>query len=149
MKLVEGAKFKQPPLYQVSSEENEVLREYFHTSLESGLIKPSDAPFSSPVIFVRKEDGTKRLCVDFRNVNQVTVRNCYSMPLISKITGRIRKSKWFSKIDLVSAFTKIRINSLVVKRRHFNSVWNISIKSMLFGLKNALLTFQRYINSVF
>jgi hypothetical protein len=122
IKLVEGAKLKQRRLYQVSSEENKILRKYIKTSSESGLEKLCDASFSSPVIIVRKEDGTKRLCVGYRNLNQVTVRDCYSMPLISEITGRIGKSRWFSKKDLVSAFNQIRMNSLDSQKTAF-STW--------------------------
>lgn len=73
--------------------------------LASGLIKPSMSPFASPILLVRKKDGTQRFCVDYRRLNTVTVKNKFPMPVVDELAG----AKWFSKLDLRVRYHQVRM----------------------------------------
>src|SRR4029077_8455419 len=77
------------PLYPLSPAELEVLRQYLQENLEKGFIRYSKSPAGSPILFVPKKDGTLRLCVDYRGLNAVTIKNRYPLPLISEIMDRV------------------------------------------------------------
>ena len=102
----------QPPaglLYRMNRDELEVLHKTLTDLLARGLIRPSQSPAASPVIFVRKPGGGLRFCVDYRGLNDVTVKNRYPLPLIQETLERLSKAVYFTKLDVVAAFHKIRI----------------------------------------
>ena len=76
------------------------LKNQLNQLLEQGFIKPSVLPWGAPVLFQKKKDGTFHLCIDFRGLNQCTIKNKYHLPRISELLDRLEKSKIFSKIDL-------------------------------------------------
>ena len=105
--LVDGAKPVVRPIYNLSENELKALKEYVDDYLKKGFIRPSTSPFGSPVLFVKKPDGSLRLCVDYRALNRMTVKNRHPLPLIRETLDRLCKARYFTKIDLLSTFNQI------------------------------------------
>ena len=82
---------------------------YLDENLEKGFIQPSKSPAGAPILFVKKKDGSLRLCVDYRGLNKLTVRNRYPLPLIPELLDRLRIARVFSKIDLRGTYNLVRI----------------------------------------
>ena len=97
------------PIYNLSRKELDILREYLDTALEKGWIRPSKSPAGAPILFVPKADGTMRLCVDYRGLNKVTIKNRYPIPLVSEMLDRLLKVKVFTKLDLRDAYYRLWI----------------------------------------
>jgi hypothetical protein len=95
------------PIYPLSQHELMVLKECLDENLAKGRIRPSQSSAASPVLFVPKKDGTLRLCVDYRGLNKITVKNRYPLPLISEILDRASGAKFFSKLDVKDAYYRI------------------------------------------
>jgi RNase H-like domain found in reverse transcriptase/Reverse transcriptase (RNA-dependent DNA polymerase)/Integrase zinc binding domain/Chromo (CHRromatin Organisation MOdifier) domain/Integrase core domain len=145
--LEEGAKPVYGPIYNLSETELQVLKEYIETHLQRGFIRPSTSPFGSPVLFVKKPDGSLRLCVDYRALNRITVKNRYPLPLISELLDRVRRAKWFTKLDLRSAFHQLRIAQGDEWKTAFRTRYgHFEYLVMPFGLTNAPASFQAYAN---
>ena len=108
--MVEGKEPPWGPIYTLSKMELQVLREYLHTLLKSGKIRPSKSPAGAPILFVPKDDGRSlRLCVDYRGLNKVTILNPYPLRLINELRDRVRGAKIFTKLDLKAGNNLIRI----------------------------------------
>ncbi len=93
----------------MSRYELNVLKKYLITHLDKGLIRASSSPTASPVLFVQKPRGGVRFFVDYRRLNALTVKNRYPIPLIKETLQQLAKAKWYSKIDIMVAFNKTRI----------------------------------------
>ena len=90
---------KQPPygpIYNLGSVELETLKTYIKANLASGFIRPSKSPAGAPILFVRKKDGSLRLCIDYRGLNNLTIKNCYPLPLIGESLDRLGCAKRFT-----------------------------------------------------
>ena len=147
--LVDGAKPVVRPIYNLSENELKALKEYVDDYLKKGFIRPSTSPFGSPVLFVKKPDGSLRLCVDYRALNRMTVKNRHPLPLIRETLDRLCKARYFTKIDLLSAFNQIRIALGEEWKTAFRTRYgHFEYCVMPFGLTNAPATFQAFINSV-
>ena len=137
------------PLYNMSSEELQVLKKYLVENLDKGFIEPSQAPFASPVLFVKKPNGGLRFCIDFRKLNELTRKDRYPLPLIDETLSRLNKAKVFSKLDIRQAFHRIRMNpdseELTTFRTRYGSY---KCKVLPFGLTNGPATYQRYMNDI-
>jgi hypothetical protein len=96
-------------LYQLSPTEQKALSEFITEGLEKGIIRESVSPTGAPILFIPKKDGILHLCIDYRRLNAITVKNRHPLPLISKILNRLNGSTIFSKIDLKNAYYRIRI----------------------------------------
>jgi hypothetical protein len=107
--LEPGARVPYGPIYPLSQKELAELRKYIDENLKNGRIRESKSPAGAPILFVPKADGGLRLCVDYRGLNKVSVKNRYPLPLISEILDRLAGSKVFSKIDIQDAYYRIRI----------------------------------------
>jgi hypothetical protein len=107
--LVEGQTLPYGPTYSLSPQELGELREYLDENLKLGRIRLSKSPAGAPILFVPKKDGSLRLCVDYRGLNRVTVKNRYPLSQISKIIDRVAGAKFFSEIDIMEAYYRIRI----------------------------------------
>ncbi|KAJ1043540.1 hypothetical protein NDA10_005459 [Ustilago hordei] len=109
LELIEGGKPPQGPLYLKGPKEMSELRRYLDENLEKGFIRPSKSPARSPVLFVPKKDGGLRLCVDYRGLNEITVKNRAPLPLIEEQLFLLRKARIYTKLDLRAAYNLIRI----------------------------------------
>lgn len=135
------------PIYNLSSTELVALSDYIHMALERGWISHSTSPAGAPILFVPKKDGTLRLCVDYRGLNKVTVKNRLALPLISEILDRVSGARVFSKIDLRDAYHRIPIRGVDRWKSAFRTRYgHFEYNVMPFGLTNAPATFQGYIN---
>src|ERR1041384_7997977 len=85
------------------------LKKQLAELLQKGFIRPSVSPFGAPVLFVHKKEGTLRLCVDYRALNKITIKNKYPLPQIEELTDRLVGAKYFSKLDLYFGYHQIRI----------------------------------------
>jgi hypothetical protein len=135
------------PIYNLSEKELKVLREYLQEGLERGWIRESTSPAGSPILFVPKKDGELRLCVDYRGLNKLTVKNRYPLPLTSEILDRLSKATCFTKLDLRNAYHRVRIREGDEWKTAFRTRYgHFEYLVMPFGLANAPATFQAYIN---
>jgi hypothetical protein len=137
------------PLYKQSAEELEATKLYITENLHKGFLEPSSAPFTSPLLMVRKPDRGLRFCVDYRKLNALTKKDRYPLPLIDKLLQRVNKAKFFTKLDIRQGFHRIRMHpkseDLTTFRTRYGS---FKYKVMPFGVTNGPATFQRYINTV-
>ena len=134
-------------IYPLSANELRVLRDYLDTNLASGRIRRSESPAGAPILFVQKKDGTLRLCVDYRALNSVTVKNRHPLPLISETIDRLSGAAVYTKLDLTDAYHRIRIQEGDEWKTAFRTRYgHFEYVVMPFGLTNAPATFQAYIN---
>ena len=135
------------PLYNLSNTELGVLQTYLDNVLAKGWIRHSISPAGAPILFVPKKDGGLRLYVDYRGLNQVTIKNRHPLPLISETLDRLSGAKLFTKLDLKDAYHHIRIKEGDEWKTAFRTQYgHFEYMVMPFGLANAPATFQAYIN---
>jgi hypothetical protein len=96
-------------LYRMTTPELAELKEHIKELLEKGFILPSSSPWGAPVIFVLKKDGTQRLCMDYRALNEVTIKNKYPLPRIDDLFDQLHGACVFSKIDLRLGYHQLKI----------------------------------------
>ena len=141
-----------PPLrcYRHSNKENDELERVIEAYLEHGWIRHSKSPYGSPVLFVRKKDGTLRMCVDYRGLNKITVRNSYPLPLMEELLDRLHGARYFSKLDLQKGYHQVRVADQDVHKTAFKTRYGLFEFVVLpFGLCNAPATFMHMMNNVF
>ncbi|GAA0147438.1 hypothetical protein LIER_07137 [Lithospermum erythrorhizon] len=136
--------------YRMAPPKLEELRRQLKELLDVGFIRPFKAPFGAPVLFQKKHDGSLRMCIDYRGLNKVTVKNKYPIPLVADLFDRILKARWFTKLDLRSWYWQARIaegdepkTTCVMRYGSFEFL------VMLFGLTNAPATFYTLMNKIF
>lgn len=129
--------------YRMSPLELDELRTQLEDLLAKGFIQPSKSPFGSPVLFVRKKDGSLRLCMDYRSLNKITIKNRYPLPRIDELLDRLHGSNVFSKLDLASGYHQIRVAPEDVPKTAFRTRYGLFEWLVLpFGLTNAPSTFS-------
>ena len=97
------------PLYNLSNTELKVLRSYRDNNLMKGFIQEFSSPVGAPILFVKKKNGSLRLCVDYRGLNQLTINNCYPLPLISEALNRLVGTQVYTKLHIRFAYNLIWI----------------------------------------
>ena len=107
--LMEGTTPSFGPLYSLSRQELEALRNWLDDNLAKGFIRTSSSPEGSPILFVKKKDGSLRQCVDYRDLNEKTIKNRYPLPLIQETLMQLSKAKWYTKLDIRGAYNLIRM----------------------------------------
>jgi hypothetical protein len=118
--------------------------------LKKGYIHPSVSPWGASVLFVKKKDGTLRLCIDFRHMNKSIVKNKYPLPRIDDLFDQLRGEKIFSKIDLRSGYHQVRIKEEDIHKNSFRTRYgNYEFVVVPFGLSNAPVVFMCLMNGIF
>ncbi|GBG59838.1 hypothetical protein CBR_g66641 [Chara braunii] len=145
-----GSRTPKGVVYRMSPQELEELRKQLDELLEKGWIRPNSSPFGAPVLFVPKKEGELRMCIDYRGLNAITVKNVEPLPRIEDLLDRVQGAKYFSKIDLRSGYHQIEVHpddqyktAFRTRYRHYEFI------VMPFGLTNAPTTFQRCMNDLF
>jgi Reverse transcriptase (RNA-dependent DNA polymerase) len=133
----------------MSQDELRVLKKYLDDSLKKGFISPSTSQAASPVLFVKKPGGGLRFCVDYRALNAITVKDRYPLPLVTEILTRLSKAKYFTKLDVIAVFNRIRIADGDKWKTAFRTRYGLFEYNVVpFGLSNAPSAFQHFINDV-
>ena len=137
-------------LYRMAPVELKELKLQLQELLEKGFIRPSISPWGAPVLFVKKKDGTLRLCVDYRQLNKMTVKNKYPLPKIYDLFDQLKGESVFLKIDLRFGYHQLRIKDVDVHKTTFRTRYgHYEFLVMPFGLTNAPTTFMDLMNRVF
>ncbi|KAL0544372.1 hypothetical protein IC582_019486 [Cucumis melo] len=136
--------------YRMAPTELKELKVQLQELLDKGFIRPSVFPWGAPVLFVKKKDGSMRLCIDYRELNKVTVKNRYPLPRIDDLFEKLQGATVFSKIDLRSGYHQLRIKDGDVPKTAFRSRYgHYEFIVMSFGLTNAPAVFMDLMNRVF
>ena len=148
--LEEGSQPPLGPIYSLSPLELEALHTYLDKNLVTGTIQPSKLPFSAPILFIKKKDGSLRLCIDYQGLNKITKKDRYPLPLIANLLDAPHKARVYTKIDLRHAYNLIRIApGDKWKTASCTCYGSFKWLVMPFSLSNAPSTFQRFMNDIF
>ncbi|KAG2190799.1 hypothetical protein INT47_010346 [Mucor saturninus] len=133
----------------MSPRELDELKRQLKELLDLGLIRPSSSPWGAPILFVKKKNGEMRMCVDYRALNKVTIRNNHPLPRIDECLERLKGANHFTSLDLRSGYHQVRIQQSDVPKTAFNTRYGqYEFLVLPFGLTNAPPTFQHLMNKV-
>ena len=136
--------------YRMSMEELKELKKQLTELQEAGYIRPSSSPWRAPVLFVQKKYGSQRMCVDYRSLNDVTIKNKYLLPRIDDLFDQMRGARVFSKIYLRSGYHQMKIRPSGIPKTAFSTRYGLyEFTVMSFGLTNAPAYFMNLMNKVF
>jgi hypothetical protein len=133
--------------YQMAPKDQLELKKQLDDLLAKGFIRPSKSPWAFPVLFMEKKDVSKRLCVDYRALNVVTIKNKYHLSCIDVLFEQLRGAKIFSKIDLNSGYHQLRIKEEDIEKTTFSTRYgHYEYIVMSFGLRNTPAAFMEAMN---
>ncbi|KAL0549321.1 hypothetical protein IC582_013802 [Cucumis melo] len=136
--------------YRMALSELKELKMQLQELVDKGYIRPSVLPWGAPVLFVKKKDGTLRLCIDYRQLNKVTIRNKYPLPRIDDLFDQLRGAALFSKIDLRSGYHQLKVRESDIAKTTFRTRYgHYEFRVMSFGLTNAPAVFMDLMNRIF
>ena len=137
-------------MLRLTKEEREELESMIAELLERGWIEPSTSPYGAPILFVRKKTGELRLCIDYRALNKITVKNRYPLPRIDDLLDSLGGARYFSSLDLASGYHQIKISPEDVPKTAFRTpMGHYQWRVLSMGLTNAPSTFQQLMNQYF
>ncbi len=136
--------------YRMSPAELDELKKQLNELIEKKFIQPSKSPYGAPVLFVKKKDGSMRMCVDYRALNKLTIKNKYPLPRVDELLDRLHGAKFFSKIDLRSGYHQVRIVEGDVLKTAFRTRYgHFEYLVLPFGLTNAPATFMHLMQQIY
>ena len=136
--------------YRMTPLELRELKVQLQELVDKGFIKPCVSPWGAPMLFVKKNDRTMRLCIDYRQLNKAIIRNKYPLPRIDDMFDQLQGTIVFSKIDLRSGYHQLKIRDTDVPKTAFKTLYgHYEFLVMPFGLTNAPTTFIDLMNRVF
>jgi hypothetical protein len=136
--------------YRMGVDKLEELKKQIKELQDKSFIRRSSSPWGAPVIFVDKKDGTQRICVDYRSLNEVTIKNNYLLPRIDNLFDQLRGACVFFKIDLCSGYHQLKIRASDIPKTAFTIRYELYEYTMMsFGLTNAPAYFMYLMNKVF
>ncbi|KAJ1132224.1 hypothetical protein NDU88_010551 [Pleurodeles waltl] len=147
--LIPGAPLPNNRVYALTDKETKYLRTYLDDLLQSGFIRHSTSPVSSPLFLIPKPDKSLRACIDYRGLNKATIKNKYPLPLIPVLLDQLRHSTVYTKLDLRGAYHLVRVKEGDEWKTAFKTKFGLfEYTVMPFGLCNAPAAFQFFINEV-
>ncbi|GJT37886.1 putative reverse transcriptase domain-containing protein [Tanacetum coccineum] len=147
--LVPGAAPVARAPYRLAPSEMKELAEQLQELSDKGFIRPSSSPWGAPVLFVKKKDGSFRMCIDYRELNKLTVKNRYPLPRIDDLFDQLQGSSVYSKIDLRSGYHQLRVREEDILKTAFRTRYgHYEFQVMPFGLTNAPAVFMDLMNRV-
>ncbi|GKE28182.1 putative reverse transcriptase domain-containing protein, partial [Tanacetum coccineum] len=147
--LVPGAAPVARAPYRLAPSEMKELSEQLKELSDKGFIRPSSSPWGAPVLFVKKKDGSFRMCIDYRELNKLTVKNRYPLPRIDDLFDQLQGSSVYSKIDLRSGYHQLRVREEDIPKTAFRTRYgHYEFQVMPFGLTNAPAIFMDLMNRV-
>ncbi|KAH0724825.1 hypothetical protein KY284_000690 [Solanum tuberosum] len=138
------------PPYRMAPTELQELKEQLKDLLEKGFIRPSMSPWGAPLLFVHKKDGSLRMCINYQQLNMVTIKKKYPLPRIDDLFDQLQHAKCFSKINLRSGYHQVRVKDKDIPKTAFRTRYgHIEFLVMSFGLTNIPAAFMHLMNRVF
>ncbi|GJV73807.1 putative reverse transcriptase domain-containing protein [Tanacetum coccineum] len=135
--------------YRLAPSEMKELSEQLQELSDKGFIRPSSSPWGAPVLFVKKKDGSFRMCIDYHELNKLTVKNRYPLPRIDDLFDQLQGSSIYSKIDLRSGYHQLRVREQDIPKTAFRTRYgHYEFQVMPFGLTNAPAVFMDLMNRV-
>ncbi|GJW45594.1 putative reverse transcriptase domain-containing protein [Tanacetum coccineum] len=135
--------------YQLAPSEMKELSDQLKELFEKGFIRPSSSPWGAPVLFFKKKDGSFRMCIDYRELNKLTVKNRYPLPRIDDLLNQLQGSSVYSKIDLRSGYHQLRVREEDIPKTAFRTRYgHYEFQVMPFGFTNAPVVFMDLMNRV-
>ena len=150
IELVPGTAAISKAPYRMAPAELRELKTQLQDLLDKGFVRPSVSPWGAPVLFVKKKDGSMRMCIDYRQLNHVTIKNKYPLPRIDELFDQLQGAEYFSKIDLRSGYHQLRVRDQDIQKTAFRTRYgHYEFLVMPFGLTNAPGVFMALMNKIF